>query len=134
MINYLITIVFVLTIALTSGSIVISSQLRTTYKSNFFSTLLFFLVFYFTFGFYAIWGQMLVTSFLSPFVNQNLLGKITDIMVLLGSPFLVFAFLMFVRFSRELSGRKTSNSFIFWYFPSFPKAPKETVKCLAILP
>jgi len=115
MIYYLITVVFILSVAIASGSIVISSQLRITYKSDFFSTLLFFLAFYFTFGFYVIWGQVIVNSFLIHFVSQELLLKITDILVLLGSPFLVFASLMFVKFTRELSGRTTRNSFVFWF-------------------
>ena len=115
MINYLIATIFVLSIAITSGSILISSHLRTTYKTDFFSTLLFFKVFYFTFGVYAIWGQVIVISFLSPFVTQELLVKITDITVFLGLPFLVFSLLMFVRLCRELSGRKISNSFICLY-------------------
>jgi len=58
---------------------------------------------------------MLVTAFMAHFVSPGLLEKITDIMVLLGSPFIIFAFLMFVRFSKEVSGRKISNAFILWY-------------------
>jgi DNA-binding CsgD family transcriptional regulator len=115
MIYYLITIVFILTIAIASGSIVITSQLRMSYKSDIFSTLLFFLAFYFTFGFYAIWGQVIVTSFLSAFVTPELMQKFSDIMILLGSPFLVFASLMFFRLTREMSGRKTGRFFIVWY-------------------
>ncbi len=115
MVNYLITVIFILTVAITTGSIVITSHLRNTYKSEVFSALLFFLAFYFTFGFYAIWGQLIVTSFLSNFVTSVLLEKIKDIMVLLGAPFLVFASLMFVRLAREISGRKTSNSFMLWF-------------------
>ena len=115
MIYYLLVIVFILSIAAASGSIVIATQLRSVYKSDLFSALLFFLAFYFTFGFYAIWGQMLVSSFLTSFVSPELLIRITDIMVLLGSPFIIFASLMFLRFSRELSGRKTGNRFILWY-------------------
>lgn len=115
MVHYLLIIIFILTIAVASGSIVIATQLISEYKSELFSALLFFLAFYFTFGFYAIWGQMLVSSFLTPFANPGLMNRITDVMVLLGSPFIIFASMMFVRFSRELSGRKTGNRFILWY-------------------
>lgn len=115
MIHLLIIIVFMLTIAITSGSIVISSHLKTTYKSNFFSTLIFFLSFYFTFGFYALWGQLIISTFLLSFVASELMNRITDIMVLLGSPFIVFASLMFIRLTREISGRKTGNAFVYGY-------------------
>ena len=115
MIYYLITIVFIVSIAITSGSIVISSHLRITYKSEFFSTLLFFLIFYFTFGFYTIWGQLILISFISPHVPSDLLPKITEIMVLLGSPFLIFASLMFIKFAKEISGYRIRSMFIIIY-------------------
>jgi len=115
MINFLIAAIFILSIAITSGSVLISSHLRTTYKSGFFSTLLFFQVFYFTFGFYAIGGQVIITTLLSPFITQELLAKVVDVTVFLGLPFLVFSFLMFIRLCQELSGRKISNSFVWLY-------------------
>jgi DNA-binding CsgD family transcriptional regulator len=115
MINYLIAILFVLTVAITTGSILISVHLRNTYKADFFPALVFFQVFYFTFGFYAIWGQFIVSSFLSPFVTPRLLGKITDLTLLLGLPFLALGSLMFLRLSREISGRKTGKLFALWF-------------------
>ena len=114
-VNYSIILVLILTIALTSGGILISSHLRTTYKANLFSTLLFFQVFYFTFGFYALWGQMIMHTYLTPYVSSEALGRITDFTTLLGTPFLMFASLMFIRFTKEISGRKASNIFALWY-------------------
>lgn len=115
MIYYLITAVFILSIAIASGSIVIASHLKISYKSDFFSSLIFFLAFYFTFGFYTLWGQIIMESIIFTYVTEELMGKITEIMVLLGSPFLILASLMFVKFTYEISGRKISNLFIFWY-------------------
>ena len=115
MIKYLITLVFVLSVAIAAGSILISSKLRNTYKAEFLSTLLYFQAFYFTFGFYAIWGQVILVTFLSPFIANDLLNRTTNILVLLGAPFVLITWLMLIKFSRELSGRKTFNSFIFWF-------------------
>jgi len=115
MIHILIIAFFILTCAITWGSIVVSSHLKSAYKSDYFSTLIFYLVFYFTFGFYALWGQLIMASFLTPYISETLLFTITDLMVLLGTPFLVFASFMFVRFSREIAGRKSNNRFIVWY-------------------
>jgi DNA-binding CsgD family transcriptional regulator len=89
--------------------------LRTSYKTNFFSSLLFFQVFYFTFGYYAIWGQVIIVTVLTPHVSAPNLVRITDFTILLGTPFLVFASMMFLRFAREVSGRILSNTFILWY-------------------
>ncbi len=82
---------------------------------DFFNTLLFYQVFYFTFGFYAIWGQFIATLFLSHFVTTELIGRITDLTVLLALPFLALDLLMFVRLSRELSGKTTTRFFILWF-------------------
>jgi len=115
MIKYIVTLIFVLSVAITAGSIVMSSKLRDTYKAEFLSTLMYFQAFYFTFGFYAIWGQVILVTFLSPFITNDLLTRTTNILVLLGSPFVVISWLMLIKLTRELSGRKTLNAFIFWF-------------------
>lgn len=115
MINFIIILIFVLTIAITSASTLVTSHLRVSYKTGFFSSLLFFQVFYFTFGYYAIWGQVILIHILTPHISAENLTKITDITILLGTPFLVFASMMFLRFAREISGRKLNNTFILWY-------------------
>lgn len=118
MIYYLVAAVFIITVAIASGSMVIASHLKSVYKSEFFSTLIFFLAFYFTFGLYAFWGQMLMSSLLSHLISEELLIRIKDLMILIGLPFLVFASMMFVKFSREITSRKTSNTFILLYLLS----------------
>jgi DNA-binding CsgD family transcriptional regulator len=115
MIDYLKIILLVLSFALTSGGILIASHLRTTYKTDFFASLLFFQVFWFTFGFYALWGQIAIASFLGSRVETELLVKINNAAVFLGSPFLVFAWLMFLKLLREISSRKTGGSFIAFF-------------------
>lgn len=112
---YLTIAIFIVTVAITSGGIVLSSQLKARYQASVFSTLLYFLAFYFTFGFYALWGRQFVVPLVDSFVSPEVLAIIADIMVLLGSPFLVFASVMFIRLCREISGRKTGDSFVLAY-------------------
>lgn len=112
---YLTILVFLLTVAIASGGIVLSSQLKTRRGEGVFSTLLYFLSFYFTFGFYALWGRQLVVPVLARFVSPDIQEIVADIMVWLGSPFLVFASVMFIRLCREISGRKTRDSFVLVY-------------------
>jgi DNA-binding CsgD family transcriptional regulator len=115
MVKYVITLVFVLSAALASGSIVISSMLRNRYKAEIFSTLMYYQIFYFTYGFYAIWGQVILYSFLSPFLSVELLTRATNILVLIGSPFVIFTWLMLIRLTRELSGREIRIPFLLGY-------------------
>ena len=115
MAQLIILAIFVLTLAIISAGILISSHLRATYQTNFLSTMLFYLVFWFTFGFYVFWGQILLTLLLGPYVEQEILDKIINITVYLGSPFLIFAGLMIVKFMHEISGRQMKAIFISLY-------------------
>jgi DNA-binding CsgD family transcriptional regulator len=115
MVKYVIIIVFVLSAALASGSIAISSRLRGTHKPVIFGTLIYYQIFYFTYGFYAIWGQIILSSFLSPFLSVELLNKATNTLVLIGTPFVILTWLMLLRFTRELSGRTLRMPFVSLY-------------------
>jgi len=115
MLNLLVYIVFLFSVAFASAGIILATRLRNRYKTEYFSALLYFQVFIFAFGFYGIWGQVVIKTFLSEVVSTELLARFLDISVLLGLPFLVFAWLMLIRFSGELSGIKLSNWFIFWF-------------------
>jgi DNA-binding CsgD family transcriptional regulator len=113
MLRLLIYLLFILSVAFASAGVVLSSRLRNRYKSGFFSTLLYFQVFIFTFGFYGIWGQLVIKTFLTDYVSPDSIGRFTDISLLMGLPFLVFAWMMLIKFALEISGRKSNNWFIF---------------------
>ena len=112
MIHLLSAILFVLSLGISAGAILISSHLIKSYKADFFSTLLFFEVFWFTYGFYAIWGQIIIFAFMESFIEAEHLARISNISLFLGAPFLLFAWFMFIKFTRELSARNTRDSFI----------------------
>jgi Response regulator containing a CheY-like receiver domain and an HTH DNA-binding domain len=115
MLHYFGYLIFILSVALAAGGVVLSSGLRNRYHHEIFSTLLYFQVFIFTFGFYGIWGQEVIKAFLSPYISAELLVRFSDIAMLLGLPFLVFAWLMLIQFSFGISGRKTNNWFVLWF-------------------
>jgi DNA-binding CsgD family transcriptional regulator len=118
MLKYLVYLIFILSVALTAGGIILTSRLRNKYKSDIFSTLLYFQVFIFTFGFYGIWGQIVIKSFLAFYISEALLQRFTGIAMLLGLPFLVFAWLMLIQFSLSTSGRRKSKWLVFWFLLS----------------
>jgi hypothetical protein len=115
MLQYLVWLTFIISVALTAGSVVISSRLRNKYKSEIFSTLLYFQVFIFAFGFYGIWGQVLIRTFLATYISAEQIGRFYNFAMLLGLPFLVFAWLMLIQFSASMSGRKNSSWFTFGF-------------------
>jgi len=109
MLQSLVYLIFILSVALAAGGVALSSKLRDKYHHDIFSTLLYFQAFIFTFGFYGIWGQVVIKAFLTLYISAELLERISDISVLLGLPFLVFAWLMLIQFALALSGRKSKN-------------------------
>jgi DNA-binding CsgD family transcriptional regulator len=115
MLNYFGYLIFILSVALAAGGVVLSSKLRNRYHHEIFSTLLYFQVFIFTFGFYGIWGQEVIKAFLSTYISAELLSRFSNIAMLLGLPFLVFAWLMLIQFSFGISGRKNNNWFVLWF-------------------
>jgi DNA-binding CsgD family transcriptional regulator len=115
MLKLLVYLLFILSVASASAGIALASRLRNIHKAPFFSTLLYFQVFIFTFGFYGIWGQLVIKSFLSDLVTAESVARFSNISLLLGLPFLVFAWLMLIKFSLEITGRRVSNWFVYGF-------------------
>ena len=115
MLRYLLYLIFILSVAFAAGGVVLSSRLRNRYHHDIFSTLLYFQAFIFTFGFYGIWGQVVINAFFSSYISADLLVRFSDIAMLLGLPFLVFAWFMLIRFSFGISGRQSNNWLSFWF-------------------
>lgn len=115
MLEYIIYFVFILSVAFAAGGVVISNRLRTIYKYDFLSTLMYYQVFIYTFGFYGIWGQVIISAFMKDFLSPEVLIRISDITILLGLPFLVFAWIMLLKFSRQITGKSSGNRMIAWF-------------------
>lgn len=104
--------IFIFSVAFAAAGILTANRLRSSIGSGPFSAMLYYQAFIFTFGFYGIWGQVIIKTFLSGLVSDELLKKFLDISVLPGLPFLIFAWLMLIKFSREITGRDKSRYFI----------------------
>ncbi len=112
MLNYFLAGCFLICCAIVAGTIFMLTQLRKQFHFGFLSALLFLLVFHFMFGFYSLWGQFIIAYLIQPYISPEVFGRIIDIALLLGSPFLVFAWLMMIRFAREYAAKELSNLFI----------------------
>lgn len=113
MLNLFTYLAFFISAAMAAGGIILASRLRKKHHNEISAALLYFQIFIFTFGFYGFWGQVVIKAFLAPYItNTDLLIRFYDISILLGLPFLVFAWLMLIRLVCDLSGRRCSNWFI----------------------
>lgn len=115
MLQYLIYLIFILSVAIASGGILLSTKLRDKIHHEIFSTLLYFQVFIFAFGFYGIWGQAVIKAFLSAYISEDLMSRFSEIAILMGLPFLVFAWLMLIQFACGISGRKSNKWLALWF-------------------
>jgi len=115
MLLYLVYLLFLLTVAMAAGGIVLSAKLQKRYNHEVFSPLLYYQVFIYTFGFYGIWGQVLIRSFLPAYLSADILARFYDIALLLGLPFVVFAWLMILQFSSEIYGNRKNSWFVFGF-------------------
>jgi DNA-binding CsgD family transcriptional regulator len=115
MITLLAYIIFIFSIAFTASAVILSNRLRNKFGSELFSTLLYYQVFIYTFGFYGIWGNIAIKSFLTGLVSESIITRFSVISLLLGVPFLLFGWMMLLRFAWEISGRKKNRWFFLWF-------------------
>jgi len=112
MLRFLVYLLFLLSVAFASSGIVLSIRLRNRLKTDCFSSLMYLQAFIYAFGFYGIWGQIVIKTFLSEFVSPEAIVRFSNISILLGLPFIVLGWMMLLKFSMEISGRKINNLFI----------------------
>jgi len=115
MLIYLLLVIFAFSSALTAGGVMLSQRLRNRFETRFLTSVQYFQIFTYAFGFYGLWGSVLLRAFISSFVQTDLTERITGIMTFIGIPFLVASWYMLVRSSIEMSGRSTRRSFIIFF-------------------
>ncbi|HSO77039.1 MAG TPA: hypothetical protein VLQ76_00595, partial [Bacteroidales bacterium] len=98
--------VFIFCAALAAGSILLVSRLMKEYQLPFIKTLFYQIIFIFAFGFYGVWGQFIIAGVAGNRLTPELLSSVSVISLLLGLPFLVFGWLMTLRFAAETSGKE----------------------------
>ncbi|GET27337.1 LuxR C-terminal-related transcriptional regulator [Prolixibacter sp. NT017] len=115
MLIYVLLVIFAFSSALTAGGVMLSRRLRNRFETGFLTSVQYFQIFTYAFGFYGLWGSVLLRVFISSFVQTDLTERITGIMTFIGIPFLIASWYMLVRASVEMSGRSTRRSFILFF-------------------
>lgn len=87
-------------------------RLNKRYRLNYLSSYLYFLIFVNVYGLYGILGKDIAQNILLQQQSSfQTIEKISHFFSFLGIPFLIFAWYMFIRLSREIVGEKLSRSF-----------------------
>ena len=95
----IIIVVLVFCAALAAGGILLQSRLNQEKKMPFLSPLFYHIIFIFTFGFYGVWGQFLILAVAGSQLTPEVISSISVISILLGLPFLIFGWMMLIRFA-----------------------------------
>ena len=115
--NFIFIPIVILSISAGLCAILITYQLQKKYRLAYLSAYLYFQIFINVFGLYGIMGQGLVKKILqqqtSPFRTIETIGHFFS---LLGIPFLILAWYMFIRLCREIVEKKLSRTFNMAYF------------------
>jgi DNA-binding CsgD family transcriptional regulator len=98
-------------------AIFLTYQLNKIYRLSYLSSYLYFQIFINVFGFYGILGKDFAQKILlqqqTPFQT---IEKISHFFTFLGIPFLIFAWYMFIRLSREIIDKKAPRSLTMGFF------------------
>jgi DNA-binding CsgD family transcriptional regulator len=116
MIRILFLLLFIVSGALSASGIILASRLRSRYNTEVFSPLIYFQVFIYTFGFYGIWGQVVINEFLKSAVSPSILEQLLDVALLMGLPFLIFAWFMLIKFTGGLAGKAINKGVLIFVF------------------
>jgi len=98
-------------------AILITYRLQKKYRLNYLSTYLYFQIFINVFSIYGILGQLIAKRILRQQVSSfQIIETIGHFFAILGIPFLILAWYMFVRLCNELTEKKLSQTFTRSYF------------------
>jgi len=98
-------------------TILITYKLQKKYRLNYLSTYLYFQIFINVFGIYGILGELIAKRILQQQVSAfQIIETIGHFFAILGIPFLILAWYMFIRLCTELIEKKLSQTFTLSYF------------------
>lgn len=104
-------VIFVFSAAMAAGSILLVTRMLEEYPLPFLKSLFYHNLFISAFGFYGIWGQFIIVALAGSRLDPALYSTISVISLLLGLPFLVFGWMMLIRFAAEAAGLRPGKFF-----------------------
>ncbi len=109
--EYISLVIFIFSAAMAAGSILLVTRLLEDYPIPFLRSLFYHNLFISAFGFYGIWGQFIIVALAGSRLDATMHSTISVISLLLGLPFLVFGWMMLIRFAAEAAGLKLRSYF-----------------------
>jgi DNA-binding CsgD family transcriptional regulator len=111
MLEYTSYTTFVLTVGLAAFGIMLAIDTRKHYPQQLTTALIYYQVFAAAFGFYGLWGQAVFKIYIDELLNAEVRARVSTVATLQGFPFMILAWYMLSRFTRELLQKKTGAAF-----------------------
>lgn len=108
-------VIFIFCAAMAAGSILLLTRLLEERPSPLVRSLFYHNIFISAFGFYGIWGQFIIVFFAGSRIAPDTFSTVSVISLLLGLPFLVFGWMMLLKFGSEAAGLHIRNYFTLFF-------------------
>lgn len=103
-------IVFIFCLAIASACVLIGHQFITTYNGDFHRNYFYYLVTFFAFAFYGIWGQLFARAALSSLgTEDSVIVAVAGFLPILGVPFLFISLIMLIKMAYSFFDLKVKN-------------------------
>lgn len=113
MLTYVLLVTFVFCLAMTVAGILIGHQLVNTYNTDLHKRFFYYLVAFYTFAFYGIWGQILTRTLLASLDTETAVIEIVaGFLPVLGVPFLFVSWIMLINMGLGMAGRPLRSAWI----------------------
>jgi DNA-binding CsgD family transcriptional regulator len=104
---------FVFCLAITVAAILVSRQLVTTYNSDVHKQFFYYLVAFYGFAFYAIWGQILARALLASIdTDAAVIEAVASFLPVLGVPFLFVSWVLLINMAFTIAGQATRRAWL----------------------
>lgn len=113
MLTYVLIVTFVFCLAMTVAGILISHQLVNTYNTDLHKRFFYYLVAFYTFAFYGIWGQVLTRELLGSLDTEAaVIETVAGFLPVLGVPFLFVSWIMLINMGLGVAGKPLRAAWI----------------------
>jgi DNA-binding CsgD family transcriptional regulator len=116
MLSLILLVTFVFCLGVAVAAVLVSRQLVTTFNTELHKQFFYYLVAFYAFAFYGIWGQILTRALLAWLdTDTAAVEAVAAFVPLLGVPFLVMSWVMLINMGHTIVGRTPGRGWLFFH-------------------
>lgn len=111
--SLILVVTFVFCLAMTVAAVLVSRQLVNTYNSDVHKQFFYYLVAFYGFAFYAIWGQILTRALLASIdTDAAVIEAVASFLPVLGVPFLFVSWVLLINLAFAMAGKPPRRTWL----------------------